>query len=489
MKVIIIGSGFSGLSAAAFLAKAGCEVTVVEKNKRAGGRASTFSANGFTFDMGPSWYWMPDVFDRFFAQFGKKTSDYYSLKRLDPSYRVYWPEDYTDLPADYSEMRKTFSGIEPGSDEMLDKYLAEAEVKYDVGMTQLVYKPGQSLMEFADWNVVKNVFKLDLLTSIKSHVRKHFKDRKLQQIMEFPVLFLGALPKNTPALYSLMNYADIKGGTWYPSGGMYSIVVAMQSLCEELGVKFIFDEPVSEIKVEAGVAKSVVTSKNTYAADSVVSSADYHFTEQNLLAERYRNYNQSYWESRTLAPSCLIFYVGLDIKIDQVLHHSLFFDVPFNAHADDIYVNEKWPDEPLFYMCAPSQTDPTVAPEGCENLFILIPISSGLTDDTEETRDLYFDKIVDRLKQRLGVDIKKHIIYKRSYATTDFISDYNAFKGNAYGLANTLKQTALLKPSCRSKKVSNLFFTGQFTVPGPGVPPALISGEVAAKEVLTIKRN
>lgn len=488
MKVVIIGSGFAGLSSAAFMAKAGWDVTVVEKNSTAGGRAAQFSSSGFTFDMGPSWYWMPDVFEKFFANFGKKPSDYYSLTRLDPSYRVYFPDDETDIPADYKALQNTFENIEAGSAIKLDHYLDEASVKYKVGMQRLVYKSGQSILDFLDWQVIKNVLKLDLLTSIKTHVGKHFQSAKLKQIMEFPVLFLGALPKDTPALYSLMNYADIKGGTWYPQGGMYSIVAGMKQLCDELGVNFHFDEPATEIQVTGGKATAVITGKNTYSADAVISAADYQFTESNLLSSKYQTYSESYWNRRILAPSCLIFYVGIKTRLKKIIHHSLFFDVPFEKHADEIYTDKKWPEDPLFYMCAPSQSDSTVAPEGCENLFILIPIASGLTDDNAGLRTIYFDSIIKRLENRLQQNIREHIIYSRSYATNDFINDYNAFKGNAYGLANTLKQTAIFKPSCKSKKVKNLFYTGQFTVPGPGVPPALISGEVVAKEVIKIKQ-
>ena len=299
-----------------------------------------------------------------------------------------------------------------------------------------------------------------------------------------PVLFLGALPENTPALYSLMNYADIKGGTWYPDGGMYAVVAAMQSLCEELGVEFKFSEEAKEITVTAGNAKTVVTNKSSYQIDAVISGADYHFTEFNLLSTSHRSYTESYWDKKTLAPSCLLYYVGLNKKLNNVLHHSLFFDVPFNKHADEIYKTMEWPEEPLFYLSVSSKTDPNAAPEGCENLVILIPIASGLSDDTEELRDYYFSMVLKRLEDKTGQTIRDAIIYKKNYATSDFINDYNSYKGNAYGLANTLLQTAVFRPSCKSKKIDNLYYTGQFTVPGPGVPPCLISGEVVSNEVI-----
>jgi phytoene desaturase len=483
-SVVIIGAGFAGLSAAAFMAKAGWRVTVIEKNSTAGGRAQQLKAQGFTFDMGPSWYWMPDVFERFFNQFGKTVSDYYSLTRLDPSYRVYWTDEQRNIPANYAELKVFFESIEKGAAENLDKYLAEAEVKYKIGMRDLVYKPGQSVTEFLDWNVVKNVFKLDVFTSVKTHVAKHFKDERLRQLMEFPILFLGALPQHTPALYSLMNYADIIGGTWYPGGGMFSIVTAMQNLAEELGVEFRFQESVQQIVIEKGAAKKLVTDKGEYVSDAIISGADYQFTESRLLPQQYRTYSEDYWQKKVLAPSCLLYYIGLNKKLDNVLHHSLFFDVPFDAHANEIYTTPQWPENPLFYLSVPSKTDSTVAPPDYENLMILIPVASGIEGDTEQVREQYFRKVLQRLEEHTGQAVGDAIIFKKTFSVSDFISEYNSYKGNAYGLANTLMQTAIFKPSCRSKKVKNLFFTGQFTVPGPGVPPSLISGEVVSKQLI-----
>jgi len=434
--------------------------------------------------MGPSWYWMPDVFERFFEQFGKEVSDYYSLIRLDPSYRVYWQNEARDIPANYEELKILFESIEEGSARKLDRYLKEAFTKYKIGIQDLVYKPGQSLTEFLDWNVIKNSLRLDVFTSIRSHVAKYFKDERLKQLMEFPVLFLGALPQNTPALYSLMNYADIVGGTWYPKGGMFEVVKAMQAVAEEQGVEFVLGEEACEIIIEKGSAKKVVTDKNEYSADVVISGADYYFTEFHLLPEEYRSYNETYWNKKVLAPSCLLYYVGLNKRIKDIPHHSLFFDVPFEKHADEIYAHPQWPGEPLFYLSVTSKTDHTVAPVGCENLVVLVPVASGLKNDSEELREHYFQKIIHRLEKHTNQSIADAIIFKKTYSVSDFEKEYNSFKGNAYGLANILSQTAILRPSCQSKKVKNLFYTGQFTVPGPGVPPSLISGEVVSKQVL-----
>jgi phytoene desaturase len=488
-KVIVIGAGFAGLSAASFLAKMGWDVTVIEKHDLPGGRARKFKAEGFTFDMGPSWYWMPDIFERYFNSFGKKVSDYYALKRLDPSYRVYFEKEGWDIPANYEALQNLLESVEPGAAKALDAFMAEAKFKYDVGVGKLVHNPGLSLTEFLDMDLVKGVFKLDVFQSMKKHVAKFFKHPSIQSLMEFPVLFLGALPEKTPALYSLMNYADIKGGTWYPEFGMYSIVQGMYDLATSLGVQFKLGEEVTSIEVQAGKAVAVNTLKNAtgekqqYTMDVLIGAGDYHHIETKLLAPAYQSYSATYWDSRVMAPSSLLYYVGLNKKIEGVLHHQLFFDTDFGLHGHEIYSDPKWPTRPLFYASVPSVTDPTVAPEGCENLFLLIPIAAGLEGDTEEIRDQYFEMIIQRFEERIGQSIRSSIVYKRSFAVKEFKEAYHSFRGNAYGLANTLMQTANLKPSCKSKKVNNLYYTGQLTVPGPGVPPSLISGEVVAKLV------
>jgi phytoene desaturase len=484
LSVIIVGSGFAGLSAASFMAKSGWKVTVIEKNSGPGGRAGQLKEDGFTFDMGPSWYWMPGIFESYFEKFGKKISDFYSLKRLDPSYRIYWNDGFTDVPADYDEFKKMADEFEPGASEQLEKYLAEAACKYETGINKLVHKPGRSFTEFIDRDIFKGVFRLDVFTSIKKHIHKYFKSKRLRQLMEFPVLFLGALPENTPALYSLMNYADIKGGTWYPQGGMYSVVKAMYELAIELGVEFCFNEEVEQIFIQNDTAKNLVTNRSVHEADVIISGADYHFTEEKLLQENYRSYSETYWEKRVMAPSCLLYFVGLNKKLNNVIHHSLFFDVPFEQHAKEIYDDPQWPSNPLFYVSINSVTDDTVAPAGCDNMVLLIPISSGLQNDDETTREKYFQQIIKRMEKHTGQSILDSVIYKKTFSVSDFASEYNSFRGNAYGLANTLMQTAIFKPSCKSKKVKNLFYTGQLTVPGPGVPPCLISGEVVAKEVV-----
>jgi len=478
----IIGSGFSSLSAATSLADKGFDVTIIEKNSTAGGRARKFEHEGYMFDMGPSWYWMPDVFETYFARFDKKPSDYYALKRLDPSYRVFFEDEQVDMPASMQGLIELFESREKGAGKNLKKFLADASIKYDAGINDLVNKPSLSIFEFAKWKVLKGLFQLDLFSNFHDFARKFFKDPKLLSIIEFPVLFLGAMPKETPALYSLMNFADLKLGTWYPMGGMHTVIEGMVKLAEEKGVKFRFDEAVQ--KISSNGKLSVKTSKGEYTPDYIVGGADYAHIEQHLLDKKDQQYSDEYWDNRIMAPSCLIYYVGVNKRIPNLQHHNLFFDTDFDAHATEIYKTKKWPKNPLFYVCAPSVTDDSVAPKNCENLFFLIPIATGIDGDSEELREKYFKVVVDRLKEKTGVDITESITYKRSYSVSDFVSDYNAFKGNAYGLANTLFQTAFLKPRIKHKKINNLYYTGQLTSPGPGVPPSLISGQVVADYIL-----
>jgi phytoene desaturase len=486
-KVGVIGSGFSSLAAAACLAKAGFDVTVLEKNSEIGGRARKFETQGFTFDMGPSWYWMPEVFEQFFNLFNKKASDFYDLVRLDPSYEViFGKDDKVALPADFEQLKNVFESIETGSAGKLEEFLADAEYKYKVGMSEFVWKPGHNIMEFADMRVVISLFRLQMLSSISSQIDNLFSSEKIRNILKFPVLFLGATPENTPALYSLMNYADLKLGTWYPMGGMFKVIDAFVEVGKTQGVKFITNAEVKSISVKNDQAHTINTETDSYTFDYIVAGADYHHVEQKLLPEKYRNYSESYWQNRTMAPSSLLFYLGLNIKLENVKHHNLFFDRDFAQHAHEIYTKPSWPSEPLFYMCVPSVTDDTLAPEGNENVFILMPLAPGI-EDSEELREKYFDILCKRLVDVCDINIKPHIIYKKSYCVNDFVSDYNAFRGNAYGLANTLKQTAFLKPKLRNKFLSNLYYTGQLTSPGPGVPPSIISGQVVAGEI--IKHN
>lgn len=476
-QIKIIGSGFSSLAAACYLAQKGHSVTVYEKNATIGGRARQLKRDGFTFDIGPTWYWMPDVFERFFSDFNKKPSEYYDLIKLSPAYQVYFGvKDFITIADNLPQIISTFEAIEKGSGQKLATFMKEAQANYDIAIKDLVYRPGVSPLELVTLETAKKVDQF--FGNISKDIRKRFKNKKLIQILEFPVLFLGAKPSKTPSFYNFMNFADFGLGTWHPKNGMYSVILALEKLAKELGVAIHTNATIEKIVVENGSAKGLVVNGETITADIILSGADYHHSES-LLDKKYRAYSEKYWETRTFAPSSLLFYVGFDKKIENVEHHSLFFDVDFDVHAEAIYDVPKWPEEPLFYASFPSKTDSDCAPQGKEAGIFLIPLAPGLYDN-QIVREAYFQKIMTRFENLTQQSVKNNVIFKESFCVNDFIKDYNSYKGNAYGMANTLLQTAFLRPKLKSKKVDNLYFTGQLTVPGPGVPPALISGKLVA---------
>ena len=481
--ISILGSGFSSLAAACYLAKEGYKVHLYEKNNTLGGRARQLKKEGFTFDMGPSWYWMPDVFENFFNDFGKKASDYYTLKKLDPAYQVWFVDDIVTIGDTLDKISREFERIEKGSSKKLQKFIDKAAINYDIAINDIVNKPGVSLLELVTPSTALRVNQF--FKTISDDVRRDFKNEKLVSILEFPVLFLGAKPSKTPAFYRFMNYADFGLGTWHPQGGMHEVIKGMIALAQSLGVEMHTDSNVTKIVVTNGVTQGVEVNGSFRESDIVLSGADYHHTET-LLDTQYRMYPEKYWKKRVFAPSSLLFYVGFDKKFNKVAHHNLFFDTDFDKHARSIYDEEKWPEEPLFYANFPSVSDASMAPEGKENGFFLIPIAPGV-EDTPALRERYFNIIMQRLEKLSGQNFTNHILFKESFCVNDFISEYNSYKGNAYGMANTLRQTAFLRPKLKSKKVENLYFTGQLTVPGPGVPPSLISGKLAAQ--LIIKNN
>ncbi len=494
-RIAIIGGGFSGLSAACYLAKAGYDVTVYEKNSTLGGRARVLEREGFKFDMGPTFYWMPDIFEKFFSDFGKKASDFYELIRLDPGYEIYFGNrDSVKISADTEKIYSLFESIEPGSGEFLRKYLKDGEFNYRVAMDKVVEKPGKSPFELIMPETVMR--SPQFIRSISSKIRSNIKNEKLRQVLEFPVLFLGAKPSDTPQFYCFMNYADMVLGTWHLKGGMYRLVEAMQSIAESYGAKFITGAHVDKIVTEKkGVTsleytltrevsdqKGISALKETSAlkadTDFIISSADYHFTET-LLQPENRNYSEKYWNKRVFAPSALLYYVGFDKKLKHLSHHTLFFDSDFKEHSETIYDTPRWPDRPLFYGSFPSISDKSLAPEGKECAIFLIPVAAGIKD-TEALRENYFMQIISRMEALTGEELYGDILFKESYSIKNFTEDYHAYKGNAYGLSNILTQTAFLKPKMENRKIPNLLYAGQLTVPGPGVPPSIISGKIAS---------
>lgn len=459
------------------MAREGHEVILLEKNASPGGRARQYVRDGFRFDMGPTFYWMPDIIERFFADFGKTPQDYYTLMRLDPAYEiVFGRDDRIALPAGPRAAGEMFERIEPGSGRFLAEYLRSAEYNYRVAVDKVIFKPGRSPLELVMPQTVSRL--PQFVHSLGHTVRRGVRDERLRRVLEFPALFLGAKPDDTPSFYRFMNHADMGLGTWHIKGGMAQLVVALKMLAESLGVQIRTEHPVREIVVERNRVRGVSTPRGSFAADLVISGADYRHTER-LLPAHYRNYSEMYWHRKVFAPSAVLFYIGFGKRVEHVSHHTLFFDTSFDEHAASIYDSPAWPEKPLFYASFPSKSDPSLCPSGCETAIVLIPAAAGLKD-SPRIRERYFAQVMERLERMTGQKLREYVLFCDSYAATDFMRDYNACMGNAYGLANILSQTAFMRPRICNRRLDNLFYTGQLTVPGPGVPTAIVSGKVAA---------
>lgn len=489
-KVVIIGAGIGGLGTAGLFAKKGYDVTVLEKNEHAGGRANIFEAKGFRFDMGPSWYLAPDIFEHYFRLLGERVEDHLDLVRLTPSYRIFFQDDpeRLDIHSDIELDGRTFDAIEPGSSEKLKKYLAQSAYQYEVATQHFMYKNYNTFFDFFNKRVMTEGQKLSVFSNMHNFVTRYFKTRKLQQVMEYTMVFLGTSPYEAPAIYNLMSHMDLDQGVFYPQGGFYELIKALVRVAEKNGAKVRTNAAVSEILVSNGKASGVrLENGEVFEADIVISNADYQFTETRLLPEKAQTYEKKYWEKKVLAPSAFILYLGVKEKMPQLIHHNLLFSDDWRKNFDEIYEDPKLPNEPSLYVCAPSVTDPSVAPAEKENLFVLVPIASGL-EISEERKQEYADHVLERMEREMGLDgLRTKIEYMRIYTVDDFLKDYNSFKGTALGLAHTIWQTAIFRPNNRSKKANNLFYVGAGTNPGIGTQICLISAELVYKRVHGIK--
>ncbi len=480
-KAIVIGAGFGGMTAAALLARDGLDVTVVEKNEMAGGRARVWEQDGFVFDMGPSWYLMPEVFESYFESLGKKRHDYYHLEKLDPYYRVFFsPKESVDITSDMKQNQEYFEKLESGGSGRLKKYLDAAEYKYDVAMKEFMEVEYTSVFQFLNRKMMTEGLKLNMFSPLDKYVRKYFKDRRARQILEYAMVFLGNSPHNAPALYSIMSHVDFNLGVWYPVGGMGKVVAGMVRAAEEVGVQFQYNLPVERIIVRDNKAVGVETKEGEMLADVVLVNADYAHSELELLSPAHQTYPSSYWNKKVIAPSMLLAYLGVDKKIDKLAHHTLYFAEDWDLHFKQIFDDPAWPEDPCVYVGATSKTDPSMAPEGKENVFFLIPIAPGL-EDNEEIREKAFQQGISQLERLVGESIQDHIIVKRLFSVNDFKNEYNSYKGTALGMAHTLNQTAVFRPAHKSKKVKGLYYTGQYAHPGVGVPIVVISSQIVSK--------
>ena len=483
-SVVVVGSGFGGLSTACYLADAGFDVTVLEKNDGLGGRASVLEAEGFKFDMGPSWYLMPDVFERFFDHFGHEPEDFYELERLDPHYRIFFKDgDTVDITADREDMYELFDSYEPGAGDALAEYLDTSEAHYGVAMEHFIYEDRPRLRDWVDLDVMRAApIGLQLLGTMDDYVADYFESPKLRQIMQYTLVFLGGAPTNTPAIYNMMSHVDFNLGVYYPENGLQSVVDACVELGKGMGVEYVTDAEVSEI-LNRRDGFTVESEAGTFDSDYVVSNADYAHTERELLPEHERQYGDDYWESRTYSPSAFLLYLGVEGDVEPLEHHTLVLPTNWDPHFEQIFDDPAWPEDPAYYLCVPSKTDDSVAPEGHSNLFALVPVAPGL-DDTEEIRTWYRDLVLDDIAENTGVELRDRIVFEEQFSVSEFADRYNSMQGTALGLAHTLKQTALLRPSHRSEASPGLYYTGSYTTPGIGVPMCLISGEHTANALL-----
>jgi phytoene desaturase len=490
MNILIIGAGFGGLSAAALLSKEGFDVTLIEKNDTPGGRARLYTDNGYSFDMGPSWYLMPDVFENFFKDFDKKPEDFYQLLRIDPSYRIFFNDGQViDVSADLEDNIELFNSFEEDGGEKLRNYLEKAEKHYNLAMEELIYRDYNSITDLISGRLLLEGFKLPLFGNMDGFISRIFENEKSKRILEYSIGFIGGSPANTPALYYIMNHVDFNLGVWYPDqGGISRVVEAIVDLAEEYGTQFKFSEEVKKIEVLGRKVWKVVTDKGEYKPDLIIANSDYPYTELELIDEPHRSYKEEYWSSRIIAPSALVLYVGIDKKLEKLEHHNLYLAEDWDEGFESIFNPKKadWPESPSYYVNVTSKSDSTVSPEGGETLFILVPLAPGL-EDTPELREKYYKKIMNHLESLVGESIIGSEVTKRIFCVNDFKEDYNAYKGTALGLTHTLRQTALFRPSHHSKKIDNLYYTGHYTHPGIGMPMTIISSQILANLVKKYK--
>ena len=481
---VVIGAGFGGLSAACLLAHNGWEVTLVEKNAEIGGRARVWKQNGFTFDMGPSWYLMPEVFDRFFEQVGAAREEYYRLERLDPYYRVFFaPDEAVDITGDIERTREVFDGFEMDGGRKLDAYLEQARYKYDTAMRDFLYREYRSIFQFFNRRLLIEGSRLNVFGSLDSFVGKYFQDHRAKKILEYAMVFLGNSPKNAPGLYSIMSHVDLNLGVWYPEGGIGNVITSLAKIAESKGVRILRNREVTKIDVDGERAARVHTVDGDLPADVFVVGADYHHTETRLLDPLHQSYPEPYWEKRVLAPSMFIIYLGIKRKLQSLVHHNLYFRPDWDEHFRLMFDSPAWPENPCYYVSCASKTDTRSAPDGSENVFILVPVAPGL-DDTDELRERYAERVIEHIEMLTRESLHTDVAVKRIFTHRDFSEDYHSYRGTALGLAHTLRQTAFFRPAHRSKRVRNLYYTGQYTHPGVGVPMTLIASEITTNRII-----
>jgi len=492
LDTVVVGAGYAGLTAAAYLAREGHRVTVLEQLPTPGGRNQRFVLDGFTFERGPSWLWMLDVHSSFYSDLGRKMSDYVQISRLDPAYRVFFPKDSTntqsgicDVPNGVQEFAALLEKIEPGSSANFLKQMELDEFRYNQALETFIELPSVHIGEYVRPSFLKHLGKMGLFSNQRDSIAKVVLTPEARRLLEWPTIFVGHSPASVPSLYSLLNWAAIDGGTWFPTNGMYDTILGMERVCRELGVTFLYDHRVTGLKHERGAIKEVVCSSEEhgirrFAAEKFLVTCDMAFFERSIVPKSLRMYSPDYWDSREVSPSCLLFYLGVDCRVQGLEHHNLFFDQSMYDHMDDIYGSTpQIPPNPLFYVSVISHSNRTLAPEGCDSIFVLVPMPSIPVKKVDKARIL--DNVLGRMEDRIDMSLRDHIVVQDSFDYSDFCKTYHSLGGNGFGLSNTLFQSAFLKPSMRSTTLSNLFYAGQTTAPGGGIPTSMLSGKIAAR--------
>ncbi|WP_200937188.1 phytoene desaturase family protein [Frigoribacterium sp. Leaf172] len=518
-RAVVIGGGISGLASAALLAREGHDVVLLEKNDAVGGRAGSWSHEGFRFDLGPSWYLMPEVFDHFFRLMGTSSAEQLDLVELDPGYRVYFEPSADgasdapiDVPRGLEENIALFESIEPGSGDRMRSYLRSARDTYEMAKQRFLYTSFESVGPLLRGDVVVRLPKLArlLLQDLDSFASRTVKEPRLRQILGYPAVFLGSSPFRTPSMYHLMSTLDLDDGVLYPRGGLITVIDAIERVARQAGVRIETGASVTRVLTadpeagrgsgkprSRGVATGVEYADATGAvrrleADVVVGAADLHHVETTMLPPSLRTFDGDYWSKRDPGPSALLMYLGVEGEIPELEHHTLLFANDWHENFDRIFgADKRIPDPPSLYVCKPSTVDPSTAPEGHTNLFVLVPLPADpalgggdLDGDGDTLIERLADLVIDQIASWTGVaDLADRVVVRRTRGPRDFVDDVNAWSGSMLGPAHTLDQSAMFRAGNTSEHVENLFYVGGSVRPGIGLPMCLISAEILLKNL------
>jgi 1-hydroxy-2-isopentenylcarotenoid 3,4-desaturase len=505
---VVVGGGIAGLASAALLAREGYQVDLLEQRDELGGRVGSWESRGFRFDTGPSWYLMPEVFEHFFAQFGRSASEELDLRVLDPGYRVFFEghHDPVDVRRERQANIATFERIEGGAGRRLEQYLVSAEDAYAIAVNRFLYSNFDSLASHLHWDVLRRTPQLlRLLTqSLEGFITDRFHDPRLVQILGYPAVFLGTSPDRAPSMYHLMSRLDLADGVLYPAGGFVRLAETIAELARGAGARLHTGTKVTAVLTRPGgrgrrrgTATGVACVQNdgterVLYADVVVGAGDLHHLETELLPEQYQSYPQRYWDRRNPGPGAVLVCLGVEGTIPQLPHHSLFFTADWHRNFDAIFGKHRRVPEPAsVYVCKPTETDSTLAPPGCESLFVLVPVPAdvtlgrgGLDGRGDPKVEQVADAALAQVAKWAGIEsLGSRTVLRRTWGPGDFAADFNAWSGGALGPAHTLRQSAFLRTPNVSKKVSGLYYAGASTVPGIGLPMCLISAELLLKRL------